>query len=367
MVAPASPEQLSAPKLHRFLQDENIKRLSYGGKGVGSQGDGAIQFLAKDALTQKQLTEYLKQKGLVPYTLAITPKHRIRKAIIPVAGFGTRLYPATRYMKKEMMPLVDRDGLAKPAILILLEQLHEAGIEEICLVVGGENDVRFYQDYFQTPLSDEHLEKLSDTMRAYENRIREIGNKLRYRIQRERRGFGHAVYQCHDFCENEAVLLLLGDTLYTSEYKNCSLQMIEAYEKLEKPLISIHDIPLDQTCYFGIITGEWENDACMRITRFVEKPNRKKAEETFMTLNAEKKPACYAVFGQYVLTPDVFEKLKESIQDEVNPTKEVDMTHALCQFIGKGLTGIVIDGQMHDIGNPAAYRETAAAFTRQEG
>jgi UTP-glucose-1-phosphate uridylyltransferase len=86
-----------------------------------------------------------------------------------------------------------------------------------------------------------------------------------------------------------------------------------------------------------------------------------------MTLNNEKKPVCYAVFGQYVITPDIFRKLKESIQDEVNPTKEVDMTDALCQFIGKGLTGIKIDGQMYDIGNPAAYQKTAAAFANFQG
>jgi UTP-glucose-1-phosphate uridylyltransferase/mevalonate kinase len=362
MIAPASPEQLAAPGLHSFLQDKNVKRLSYGGKGVGSQGDGAVQFLAKDATAQKQLIGYLKRKGLTPYALTITPRHHIRKAIIPVAGFGTRLYPATRYMKKEMMPLVDKDGLTKPAILILLEQLHLAGIEEICLVVSGENDIRFYQDYFQTPLSDKYLEKLPDVMRAYEKRIKEIGSKLRFRIQHERMGFGHAVYQCHDFCGDEAVLLLLGDTLYTSQYKNCCLQMIEAYEKLRKPLISIHKIPLDQTRYYGIVAGEWEDDAFMRITHFVEKPDRKTAEKDLVTLDNAGKPVCYAVFGQYVLVPDVFKKLQENIQDAINSIREIDMTHTLNQFINKGLTGVAIDGHMYDIGNPAAYREAVAAF-----
>jgi mevalonate kinase len=174
MVAPASPEQLNAPKLHRFLADKTVQTLSYGGKGVGSQGDGSIQFLAKDADSQRQLVAYLQEQGLTPYTLTIKPKHRIRKAIIPVAGFGTRLYPATRCMKKEMMPLIDKDGLLKPAILILLEQLHEADIEEICLVTGSREEWDVYQSYFQKPLSDQHREKLSVAMRNYEEKIFEI-------------------------------------------------------------------------------------------------------------------------------------------------------------------------------------------------
>jgi UTP-glucose-1-phosphate uridylyltransferase/mevalonate kinase len=364
MVAPASPEELSAPKLHRFLKDKTVQALSYGGKGVGSQGDGSIQFLAKDAESKDRLAAYLKEQGLISYTLTIKPKYRIRKAIIPIAGFGTRLYPATRIMKKEMIPLVDKDGLLKPAILILLEQLHEADIEEICLVIGSREEWEVYQRYFQKPLSDQHREKLSKTIGAYEEKIFEIGKKLTYCVQNERRGFGHAVYQCRDFCEHEAVLLLLGDTLYSSEHKNCSLQLMQAYERLERPIIGIHVVPLEKVRHYGIVSGEWEDPAHsqMRITRFIEKPSTEYAKKELAMRDVEKAVSYYSVFGQYILTSEVFEVLEQNIQNEKSESSEIGMTEALAQFIDQGLTGLVIDGNMHDIGNVGAYKETITYF-----
>jgi UTP-glucose-1-phosphate uridylyltransferase/mevalonate kinase len=366
MVAPASLDQLTAPKLHSFLRDENIRRLSYGGKGVGSQGDGSIQFLAKDGAAQKELYEYLERQGLSAYTLTITPKHRIRKAVVPVAGFGTRLYPATRYMKKEMMPLVDKDGLLKPAILILLEQLCEAGIEEICLVTGSREEWETYQSYFQGSLSGQHREKLSAAMLNYEEKILEIGKKLTYRVQSERLGFGHAVYQCRDFCGYEAVLLLLGDTLYSSERKNCSLQMIEAYEGCEQPIIGIHTIPLEQVRHYGVVAGEWEDNAHtrMKITKFIEKPIVECAEKELVMRDESGAANYYSVFGQYILTSEVFEVLERNIQDEESESGEIGMTEALAECIGKGLTGLVIDGKMHDIGNAGAYKAAMVDFIK---
>ncbi|GHT71174.1 hypothetical protein FACS1894110_23830 [Spirochaetia bacterium] len=355
MVAPASPGELTAPKLHQFLNDEKVKSISYGGKGVGSQGDGSIQFLAKDEVSQKTLAAYLDQNGLTSYTLTIKPKHRVRKAIIPVAGFGTRLYPATRFLKKEMMPFVDKDGLLKPAILILLEQLHEADIEEICLVLGDEKDRELYENFFQKSLPEKHLEKLSAAMHNYEEKIFEIGQKLRFIIQHERRGFGHAVYQCRDFCEHEPVLLLLGDTLYSSETKNCSLQMLEAYEQSERPLIAVHPISPEEVIHYGVVSGTWEDETRtkIKIEKFIEKPSVETAKKELVMTGRY-----YSVFGQYVLTPEVFNILENNIQNEEHETAEIGLTEALAACIGSGLNGIVLDGKMHDIGNVKAYKET---------
>jgi UTP-glucose-1-phosphate uridylyltransferase/mevalonate kinase len=369
MIAPACPAELTAPVLHSFLCDEKIKSLSYGGKGVGSQGDGAIQFLAKDAMSQEVLIKYLEEKGLLPYKLTITPQHQIRKAIIPVAGFGTRLYPATRRTKKEMLPLVDKDGLVKPAILILLEQLVAAGIEEICLVVGGEDDVRLYTDFFMNPLADEHYSKLSKSMQNYEHLIHTIGKKINFRIQSSRLGFGHAVYQCHDFSASEPVLLLLGDTVYAStSVLNCTQQLVDIYETLEKPLIAIHKIPLEQTCHYGILSGVWLDDSRtrMEITNFTEKPKISYTEKTLSMPGKIEAKEYYAVFGQYILPPEIFDILRDIISDEQDHQTEISMTEALSTFIGKGLTGIVLDGTMYDIGNPAAYRETFSLFNTTE-
>jgi UTP-glucose-1-phosphate uridylyltransferase/mevalonate kinase len=367
-VAPASAEQLAAPRLHAFLNDETVKALTFGGKGVGSQGDGSVQFLAKDAVAQERLYGYLEERGLSPYKLTINPRRRIRKAVIPLAGYGTRLYPATRRMKKEMMPLIDQDGMVKPAILVLLDQLYEAGIEEICLVAGDGEDVRIYQDYFQTPLAVGHLEKLSEGMRAYEEKIRSIGERVTYRTQHERRGFGHAVYQCRDFSAGEPVVLLLGDTVYSStNEKNCTWQLIEAYEALERPLVAIHAIPLEAVRQYGVLSGVWEDPARsqMSVSHFVEKPDPVLVEQELGVMGPENSREYYGVFGQYVLTPEVFDALQKAVEGVPDRMAEIGMTEALASFIGKGLTGVVLDGAMYDIGNPSAYRETVAGFGAQ--
>jgi len=365
MVAPACPSELTAPKLHSFLDDNKIKSLTYGAKGVGSQGDGAIQLLAKDPISQETLCKYLEEKGLLPYKLTIKPHYQIRKAIIPVAGFGTRLYPATRRVKKEMLPLIDKDGLVKPAILILLEQLVEAGIEEICLVAGGEDDIRAYNDFFINQLPEEQLSKLPKETRKYENLIRTIGERISYKIQNTRLGFGHAVSLCADFCAGEPVLLLLGDTVYTStKNENCTQQLIEIYETLEKPLIAIHKIPVEQTCHYGILSGVWRDDSHkqLEITDFFEKPDQSYAEQKLFVSGENKEKEYYAVFGQYILPPEIFEVLNGIISSEREQSSEIDMTDSIRSFIGKGLTGVVLDGAMYDIGNPGAYRKAFASY-----
>jgi len=181
-IAPMCPEELTAPKLHAMLNDDYVRSLSYGGKGVGSQGVGSIQFLAKDKDCQTKLLEYLKGQGLQAYTLTIKPKHTIRKAVVPVAGFGTRLYPATRCLKKDFFPVIDKDGVVKPVILIILEELMKSGIEEVCLVLGSEEEREIYTKFFEAELPEEHLRKLGAKAHRYEQAILEIGKKLRYVI-----------------------------------------------------------------------------------------------------------------------------------------------------------------------------------------
>ena len=139
-VAPMCPSELTSPKLKAVLADEHIKSLTFGGKGVGSHGDGSVQFLARNVEAQQQLVDYLNAKGMPAYKLTIKPVHTVRKAVIPVAGFGTRLYPATRGLKKEFFPIPCPDGMVRPVILILLEELMNCGIEEVCLVLGSEEE-----------------------------------------------------------------------------------------------------------------------------------------------------------------------------------------------------------------------------------
>ena len=371
-VAPMCPEELSAPRLKAVLSDEYIKTLTYGGKGVGSHGDGAVQFLTKDEACQQQLINYLNGKGLRAYGLTIKPVHTVRKAIIPVAGFGTRLYPATRCLKKDFFPIPCPDGMVRPVILILLEELVQSGIEEICLVLGSDEERKLYRDFFEHPLSSEHFNKLNAESQEYENRILDIGKHLHYVIQKEKRGFGHAVYQAAGFTKGEPVLLMLGDTLsrsYTN--KPCALQLIEAYERYNKLLLGLYPVPLSTVSHFGIMSGVWEDkdERVLHVNAFIEKPKASYSEEFLGVKNKKGEKEYCSVFGQYILTPEVFMQLGEDIaaaDASGNTTKEIELTTALEAVRSRsGMIGLRLKGCRYDMGNPAALVETVVEYSKK--
>lgn len=334
--------------------------MIYGGKGVGSQGDGSIQFLAKDKDCQQKVIDYLNSRGMKAYPLTIKPVHTVRKAIIPVAGFGTRLYPASRALKKDFFPIPDKDGMVKPVILILLEELMKSGIEEVCLVLGSEEERIKYRDFFETPLSEEHLHKLSPEMQEYENRILSIGKKLKYVYQKEKRGFGHAVFQAADFANQEPVLLLLGDTLYrTDSNKPCALQLIEKYEQYNKLMVSIHPVSLAEVSHYGILSGTWEdkNETELNISQMNEKPKASYAEEFLGVKCKDGERKYMSVFGQYILTPEVFDQLRLDIANVTDPNREIELTSALDKVRDiTGMVGIQLQGRMYDMGNYNAFK-----------
>ncbi|MCR4850669.1 MAG: hypothetical protein K5870_05350 [Lachnospiraceae bacterium] len=366
-VAPMSPEELKAPVLHATLNDERIKSLTYGGKGVGSQGDGTVQFLARDEKTQKELADYLeKEKGMTAFCLTLKPKKAIRKAVIPVAGFGTRLYPETRGVKKEFCPVVDKDGLLKPGILVLLEELEKAEIEQICLILNREEQ-QYYEDFFLKPLSPEHFDKLNDSMKAYEKKIGRIAQKLTFVYQDEQKGFGHAVYQAKEFAQGESVLLLLGDTIYSSNSQiPCTVQLIDAYEKYGQDMVAVAPVPLDKVGNFGIFSGVWEDkeETILKLTRIEEKPSQTLARE-YLRVSSRKNPEnYYGAFGSYIITNEVFNRLSEAVDNNiVNSKGEVELTDAL-SYVARntGMYAYVVDGVSYDLGNPEAYRQAVAMF-----
>ena len=369
-VAPMSPQELAAPKLHEVLSDPNIQPWIWGGKGVGSHGDGSVQFLTRNAESQQLLLDYLIGKGMKAYPLTINPVHTVRRAIIPVAGFGTRLYPSTRAMKKDFFPIPCPDGMVRPVILILLEELVQSGIEEICLVLGSEEERQLYADFFERPLSAEHLDKLNKESREYENRILDIGKRLRYVYQREKRGFGHAVYQAVGFARNEPVLLMLGDTLYRSlTNKPCALQLIEEYEKYNRLIVGLYPVELNDVSHFGIMTGVWEDkeETILNVSTVYEKPKASYAEEFLSVRNQKGIKEYCSIFGQYILTPEVFEQLAADIQaadDEQSP-REIELTSALESVRSRiGMMGIRFHGERYDMGNPAALVETVNKFSQ---
>ena len=369
-IAPMS-SALWAPKLHQVLQDPTIQPWIWGGKGVGSHGDGSVQFLARSAEDQQRLQDYLNSQGMKAYPLTLNPVHTVRKAIIPVAGFGTRLYPATRSLKKDFFPIPCADGMVRPVILILLEELVKSGVEEICLVLGSEDERIQYTDFFERQLSEEHLRKLNKEAQEYENRILDIGKRLRYVYQHEKRGFGHAVYQAAEFANNEPVLLLLGDTLYRSQTnKPCALQLIERYERYNQLMVSIHPIPLAEVSHYGILSGVWEDkdNSILNVSVMHEKPKASYSEEFLGVRNKEGEKEYYSVFGQYILTPDVFAQLEADIQKadaEGDKTREIELTAALEAVRQKsGMMGVRLMGTMYDMGNPNALRNCVRYFSK---
>lgn len=369
-ITPMSPA-LRAPKLHEVLHDPQIQPMVYGGKGVGSHGDGSVQFLARSAEDQQRLLDYLNAQGMKAYSLTLRPVHTVRKAIIPVAGFGTRLYPATRALKKDFFPIPCSDGMVRPVILILLEELVKSGVEEICLVLGSEEERIQYTEFFERQLSEEHLHKLNKEAQEYENRILDIGKRLRYVYQHEKRGFGHAVYQAAEFANNEPVLLLLGDTIYRSKSnKPCALQLIEEYERYNQLMVSIHAVQLAEVSHYGILSGVWEDKErnILNVSVMNEKPKASYAEEFLGVRNAEGEKEYYSVFGQYILTPDVFAQLAEDIEkaDAAGELQcEIELTAAL-EAVRKrsGMMGVRLKGTMYDMGNPTALRRCVQQFSK---
>ena len=365
-VAPHSPVELAAPVLHRVLADPVVKSLTYGGKGVGSQGDGTVQFIARSREAAERLTRYLNETLKLQATaFTIDPQRTVRKAVIPVAGFGTRLYPASRTIKKEFFPIIDHDGYVKPALLVLLEELDQAGIEEICLIIGP-NEEKFYTDFFTDQLPDDHMNKLSPALLVYEKKIQKIGQKIRFTVQSERRGFGHAVYQSRDFAAGEPVLLLLGDHIYHAHSgHSCTMQAIEAYEKTGQLTILIQDLPLEDVVHYGIVGGQWDDDgeSILHVSELSEKPSVDYARDQLGVIMKNGTTRYFSVFGQYVLTPAVYQELEENIRGSLYQNGEIQLTAALDQVREKhGVYAVVPDGVRFDIGLPEEYRHTVATF-----
>lgn len=360
-VAPSCPQELTSPVLHKTLNDSYLQELSYGRKGVGSQGDGTIQFLAKDEESQKKIKKYLEEElHMNAYTLTIEQTKPITKAIIPVAGNGSRMYPITKFLRKAFLPIIDEDGILKPAIMSILEELDEAGIERICLIID-EDDRKEYEKFFEKELSDDLIAKLSPEMLDYEAKIQRIGKKLEYVYQKEKLGFGHAVSLCTKFAGNDPVLLVLGDQLYkTTNDKSCTVQLLESYAKHNKLMLSVSEVELKDVSKYGILSGKIDGDNDYFIVdKMVEKPEVEYAKENLYVKDQYNNKKYYSVFGEYVITKEVFDKLNDNISKNLLENGEYELTSVLDYVREKnGMIASLVDGEMLDIGNVDAYKNT---------
>jgi len=361
---PACPEELEAPVLHRVLAHEALRPHVWGGKGVGSQGDGSAQLVAKSAADQRAVVEILERdlrlSGL-PLTLGTGPK--VTRALIPAAGFGTRLFPASKATKKELFPVVDRDGIAKPAILLIVEEALEAGIEEVVIVVQ-EQDLEDFRSFFNQQISIENYNKLPRDFQDYARRILEIGRRITFVTQTAQEGFGHAVFCARAALGGEPFLLMLGDHLYRSTTDlSCARQLVEAYQRSGTSVVGLRRTPESEIAAFGAATGVWlEPDRLLNVTEFAEKPT---ADYARSSLRVPGLPdgEYLTVFGQYVIKPQLFEFLEEHIRNNVRERGEFQLTSALDRLRQEdGFHGLIVDGRRFDIGLPEHYLETLRTF-----
>ena len=358
-MAPACPAQLTAPVLHKVLNYAPLRPYVYGGKGVGSQGDGSAQFVARDETSQQKVVEILEKELNMPcLKLAIGSTHKVRKAVIPAAGFGTRLFPASKAMKKELFPIIDGDGRAKPVIMAIIEEVIQAGIEEICLVVQ-KDDQALFEDFFCCPPRPENVNKLSEESRKYLHYIIELGHRISFVIQDTQDGFGHAVYCAKEWVGNEPFLLMLGDHLYASDSDvPCAQQLMQVYERTRDSVVGLKVTSADEIHLYGCVAGIWKDEqSILSITEFVEKPGVEDAQTRLMVEGLEE-GYYLSLFGQYILKPDIFKYLEENITHNLREKGEFQLTSCLDRLRQEdGFSGYVVKGRRFDIGVPDAYRQ----------
>ena len=366
LATPVCPEELIAPVLHKVINDSKLRPYIWGAKGVGSQGDGTAQFLARSASDQDAVVRIIEEDLNLPclkLTLHAGPK--VRKALIPAAGFGTRLFPATKATKKELFPIIDRDGVAKPAILLIVEEAIQAGIEEVFIIVQ-KDDLNDFYSFFNTQISIENFNKLSPQFKEYSRRILEIGGRVRFIVQTAQEGFGHAVYTAREAIGNEPFLLMLGDHIYRANGKiSCAQQLLEAYQRHSTSVVGLRVTPEENIANFGTVTGVWqEANHLMNISEFAEKPTLEYARNN-LRVNGLEPDQYLTVFGQYILKPEIFDFLEINIKNNLRERGEFQLTGALDQLRQTdGFMGLVMDGRRFDIGLPDYYLDTLNEFRK---
>lgn len=350
-------DELKADKLHEILSDSFVNDLSYGGKSVGSGGNGSVQFIVNDTSLQKELMDYLSNKyNCTTYSLVIKKNLFIKKAVVPLAGLGSRMYPFTKSIPKAFLPVLDHEVL-KPTFMVILEELYDAGVRDVALVVDRESQCifdNFFGDY-------KDIDKLSELNKSYEAKIKRISKMITYIYQDEKLGLGHAISLCEDFIDKQPFILALGDQMCKSNTNSsCLQQLISQFYKTQKMTISVCKTDLCDVSKYGVLVGKLEknDDQFFELEKIVEKPNSLEASgKYYVDRNGLKE--YYVVFGQYILTPEIFDVLRKNIKDKKLERGEYQLTSAL-DIVRKKYGGFayIVDGSMNDVGNVQSYMYT---------
>ncbi len=266
---------------------------------------------------------------------------RVRKAVFPAAGLGTRFLPATKAQPKEMLPLVD-----KPIIQYSVEEAVASGADNIIIVTGrGKNAI---EDHFDVSIElESYLEARGKTDLLAE--IRKISNLINvsYVRQGEPLGLGHAVLVTRALVDDEAFAVVLGDDVIDAT-PPALRQMIDVFEEVDGPVLAVERVPRDQISSYGVIAADAIRPGVYRIRDLVEKPAQDEA------------PSDLAIIGRYILTPDIFDALEQTARDR---TGEIQLTNGLRRLLlRRPLYACEIKGVRHDTGNKLGYLRAVVYF-----
>lgn len=268
---------------------------------------------------------------------------KVRKAVIPAAGLGTRFLPATKAMPKEMLPIVD-----KPTIQFIVEEAKKSGIEDILIVTGKSK--RAIEDHFDSnpELEADLEEKHKDKLLKLTQSITELGVNLYYTRQPHPAGLGDAIYRARSFVGDEPFVVMLGDDLMDDQ-QPLTQQLIERYNKTHASTIAVMKVPHEEVSKYGVIdpSGKIE-DGLYNVESFVEKPA------------VEDAPSDLAIIGRYLLTPEIFDILahqKPGRGGEIQLTDAIDTMNKTQRVFAHEFKGA-----RHDVGNKEGYLETAIQY-----
>jgi UTP-glucose-1-phosphate uridylyltransferase len=368
------PSQLTAPVLHKVLGHAPLASHTYGGKGVGAGGDGTAQLLCRSAADQALVADILQRDfGMPSLFLTIEASQPVRKALIPAAGFGAGLFPATKCVRPELFPVIDADGIAKPAILLNVEDLLNAGIEEVVIIVQA-GDLPIFEKLFKEKLSPSNYHKLSAKEKKYADELVELGKRVQFVVQNKQDGFGHAVWCARECIGNHPFMVMLGDHVYKSHAKggvSCTAQLLQQYLRVTTSIVGMSKSPIEDVPSYGCATGTWldHDDASgvgrrsFNISELAEKPSVEYARSKLL-MPALGVNEVVTIFGMYVVTPTIFEVLDDMIHHNIRSANGDFQFTAALEILRKreGVQGYVLEGERFDIGTPEHYFCTLAAL-----
>lgn len=266
---------------------------------------------------------------------------KVRKAIIPAAGLGTRFLPATKAQPKEMIPIVD-----KPTIQYIVEEAAAAGIEDI-LIISGRNK-RAIEDHFDKSyeLEEELHRKGKQELLSVVESISNIAN-IHYIRQKEAKGLGHAIYCAKSFIGDEPFAVLLGDDIVDSR-KPCIKQLMDVYDEYQTTILGVQKVPMSDVCKYGIIAGAQIDERVYKVKGLVEKPE------------IEQAPSNIAILGRYIISPRIFEFLESATPGK---NGEIWLTDALEQLMEReAMYAYDFEGDRFDVGDRIGFLKATVEF-----